>query len=448
MQLTIYRGTREVGGTMIELKTGNTRILLDAGYPLFYHDEVIDDAFWKKPHQELLELGVIPRVKGLYRWEKPEFDAVLISHAHSDHFGLLNHIHPYIPIYLSETTDRLIEMSLTFPIPDYSRRDRRIIEMFEPFSIGDFTIKPYLMDHSAFQAAAFELKCEGKTILYTGDFRGHGRRREYLERFLNEAEKEPDLLLIEGTTLGRTGELEGTEEELAAQFKQIMMNQQGMEKSGIVLCQPTSQNIDRVISFYQAAKACGKIFVMDIYTANLMFKLEKLRKSNLISYSDADDSSLPVPSLWRPDIRVFYPMMLTKKMEKLLGKEYSKRFRAYGISGRAIGRKQKEIVMLVRPSTLADLKFMKLKDGTLIYSQWQAYREKPYQARLEKYLKSRGFSVSYLHTSGHAFEEEIKKVIKELSPKEIVPIHTFCPEAFLQFHPKVSLRKDGIPFDL
>ena len=104
MQITIHRGTHEVGGTMIELNSVNTRILLDAGYPLFYKGEIIDDAMSKRPYQELLELGIIPKVKGLYRWEKPEFDGVLISHAHSDHFGLLRYIHPDIPIYMSETT--------------------------------------------------------------------------------------------------------------------------------------------------------------------------------------------------------------------------------------------------------------------------------------------------------------------------------------------------------
>jgi hypothetical protein len=33
MTAIIYRGTREIGGTLIELCTENTRILLDAGYP-------------------------------------------------------------------------------------------------------------------------------------------------------------------------------------------------------------------------------------------------------------------------------------------------------------------------------------------------------------------------------------------------------------------------------
>ena len=417
MQITIYRGAKEVGGTMIELNTGKTRILLDAGYPLFYHGELIPDEWTKKPYQELLELGVIPKVKGLYRWDDRSFDAVLISHAHSDHFGLLGHIHPTIPIYLSETTNKLIERNLAFPVRGYSRRNRRFIKMYDSFAIGDFTIKPYLMDHSAFQAAAFEIKCEGKTLVYTGDFRGHGRRREYLERFLTETEKEPDLLLIEGTTLGRTGEPEYTEDALTGLFKEVME-----DSGGIVLCQPASQNIDRIITIYKAVKACGKTLVMDSYTADILSELKKL-----------GHTELPVPSLFRPDIRVFHPLKL---------------FGICSISREMIRLRQKQIVMLIRPSMLPELKRIKLEGGTLIYSQWQVYREKPRQVSLEEYLKSRGFSDCYLHTSGHAFEEDIKKVITGLSPKEIVPIHTFCPEAFYQFHNNVTLRHDGIPFAL
>jgi ribonuclease J len=273
------------------------------------------------------------------------------------------------------------------------------------------------MDHSAFQAAAFEIRCEGKRLVYTGDFRGHGRRREYLERFLAEAEKEPDLLLIEGTTLGRTGEAEGTEEALTEAFKKVME-----DSRGIVLCQPASQNIDRIITIYKAAKACGKTMVVDRYTANL---LKELRK---IGYKE-----LPAPSLFRPDIRVYNPL---------------ERLGILGVTGKMIRLRQKQIVMLVRPSMLPALKLMNLEGGVQIYSQWQVYRRKPAQIRLDYYLASRGFTGCYLHTSGHAFEEDIKKVITGLSPKEIVPIHTFCPEAFLSFSDQAALRQDGTPFQL
>ena len=444
MLITIYRGTHEVGGTMIELKTKSTRILLDAGYPLFYDGKVIDDSWVKRPWQELLALGVLPNVKGLYRWDQPEFDGIVISHAHSDHYGLLNYIHPEIPIYLSAVTEKLIEMTLTFPISDFNSRKRILFSMCEPFSIGDFWLKPFLMDHSAYGAGAFEIKGEGKLITYTGDFRGHGRREEYFDYFLKHAEREPDLLLIEGTTLGRAGEKEITEKQLQSLFQEILLTEKG-----IVLCQPSSQNIDRIISFYEAAVKEEKTFVMDIYTANLLYELNKIEKKNCCkSILSRKSRRIPTPGLLHPDIRVYAPLTLTKKMDHVLGPKYGKRFKTCRISRWMIRRKQNRIVMLIRPAMLPDLKMMGLKNGILVYSMWQAYRNKPYQVKLENYLKSKDFSDRYLHTSGHAFKPAIKKVIKGLSPKEIVPIHTFEPEVFFEFSKRVTLRDDGVPFQL
>lgn len=435
MELTIWRGTHEVGGTAIELKTKGKRVLLDAGYPLFFHGELIDDKLIRQPGQKLLQMGVIPDIKGLYCWDQPEFDAVVISHAHSDHFGLLKYIHPGIPVYCTETTKKLIELSLAFPIGNFDRFDWHcfgISALKEPsFSIGDLVFKAFPMDHSAYDAAAFEIKGEGKTILYTGDFRGHGRREKYLDRFIEAAEKGADLLLIEGTTLGRTGETNLTEAEIEKEAEQIMRRSRG-----IVLVQPASQNIDRIISFYHAAKNCGKIFVMDSYTANLFYELNKL------------GNCLPKPSFLEPNIRVFFPSVLTKRMKISFGGRYGRRYRLNSITRSQISKKQKDIVMMVRPSMLSDLKLMGLKNGDFIYSLWQVYRNKPHQEAMENWLKSRGFQDWYLHTSGHAFEPEIRRVIEGLDPKKIIPIHTFCPECFLDFSEKVEVLQDGKPIRL
>ena len=88
MQITIYRGTHEIGGTLVELKSENSRILIDAGYPIFLNNQPIGDEVSSYSYDKLLEVGVLPHIKGLYSWDKPGFDAVVISHAHIDHYGL------------------------------------------------------------------------------------------------------------------------------------------------------------------------------------------------------------------------------------------------------------------------------------------------------------------------------------------------------------------------
>jgi len=66
MNLTIYRGTHEIGGTLIELESGRSRILIDAGYPLFLNNRPIENEVSAYPTEKLLELGVLPYIKGLY----------------------------------------------------------------------------------------------------------------------------------------------------------------------------------------------------------------------------------------------------------------------------------------------------------------------------------------------------------------------------------------------
>ena len=55
-------------------------------------DKPIGDKVKDFPTEKLLKLGVLPNVDGLYTWDTPLFDAVIISHAHIDHYGLLKYI--------------------------------------------------------------------------------------------------------------------------------------------------------------------------------------------------------------------------------------------------------------------------------------------------------------------------------------------------------------------
>lgn len=431
MKITIFRGTKEIGGTLIELKTKAARILIDAGYPLFLNDQPIDDQIAKLPPARLMELGVLPMIKGLYAWDEAGFDAVVISHAHIDHYGLLKYINPEIPVYISAGTRKIIEISQLFKLTDPFSLTMKDFKMYEPFQIGDFTITPYLMDHSAFDAAAFEISAEGKTILYTGDFRGHGRKAVCLDKFIAGAEKHAEVLLIEGTMLGRQEEMVLTESEL----EESLIKAVGDMKAP-VLFQSSSQNIDRIVSFYRASLRLKRLFVIDVYTANVLHELRQL------------GNRLPCPSRDYANIKVFYPYRLTHKIFKDIGEEYARRFSAFHISRQQLNKKQNEIIMAVRPSMLRDIEKCDLSGGLFIYSLWQGYRNSEYQQNFEAYLQRSKFKLDLIHTSGHAAAADIERLIKGLNPQKIIPIHTMVPRAFEGISDKTELKEDGIAFEV
>ena len=61
-------------------------------------------------------------------------------------------------------------------------------------------IEPYRVDHSLSGATGYIIHTSSGTIVYTGDFRFHGRREKETIAFMEACkETKPDLLIIEGT---------------------------------------------------------------------------------------------------------------------------------------------------------------------------------------------------------------------------------------------------------
>ena len=131
MKLTIHRGTHEIGGTCIELQSQNSRILIDFGLPLVDENrEPFDsDRIKNKSKEELIKTRVLHSIKGIYKDEQPLFDAILLSHPHQDHFGLLSYISPEIPIYLSEGCKKLVEISYFFGQTICDLKNTKIVKM-------------------------------------------------------------------------------------------------------------------------------------------------------------------------------------------------------------------------------------------------------------------------------------------------------------------------------
>jgi ribonuclease J len=275
MKAIIHRGAKEIGGSCVEIQSGDSRILIDFGMPLVdkNRERFDSDSIAGKSIDELKTEKTLPDVKGLYKDEKSQIDAILISHSHLDHYGLLDFANNEIPVYISRGAKELVDVTNIFIGKNIQLSNTQTIKHLSPFHIKDFNITPYLVDHSAFDAFAFLIEAEGKRVFYSGDFRGHGRKRKLFDQLIENPPKDIDCLLMEGSMLGRDETAYKKEDDIEARIVEILK-----EQNNITFLFSSSQNIDRLVSAYRACLQTGTTFVIDIYTAFILQKLGEVSK--------------------------------------------------------------------------------------------------------------------------------------------------------------------------
>ena len=413
MKFKIHRGAQEIGGSCVEIWTDSTRVVIDFGMPLVNPDRSRFDsnAIQDKSKDELLSNGILPNIPGLY--EKSDQTALLLSHAHQDHYGLMRYLHRDCKVYLGRATLKLIELTNVFTYQDWTISNACHFESGGSFTFGDIEVTPYLMDHSATDSYAFMIRAGNKTLFYSGDFRLHGRKPGYFEFLRKTASRKVDYLLLEGTTIGRQEQHMLTETEIEEALIDTFR-----KSRGISLIYTSGQNIDRLVSIYKACRRSGKIMTIDFYIANVLKELSK-------------HSAVPHPSPKFPGIRVFYPINLAKMIMMKGKKELLYRFRHYKITRDEINAESGKIVMLVRPSMSDFYKRLdNLGGGYFIYSMWTGYRDDRNTSEFINYFIDKGMTDTVIHTSGHADREGLGKLVDVLQPKYIVPIHTFEPRQY------------------
>ena len=385
MEINIIRGQNQIGGSIIEISSKSTKIILDIGSNL--EDKEI----------------VVPEIDGLFKGET-KYDGVLISHYHSDHVGLATRILHDISIYMGEKSYQIHKVSNEYMRKEYLK-EPKIFKAEEEFHIGDIKITPYLCDHSAFDAYMFLLDCEEKKILYTGDFRSNGRKS--YEPLLRKLPK-VDVLITEGTNLSnnKIGKINLTEKELEKKGIELL---EGNDRPVFVLMAAT--NIDRIVTFYKIANATKRLFLLDTYAGLI---------------TDTVGGNIPNPRTFS-NVRMF----LTNQNKYKILENYPKN---------KIGRKgivNSNFMMCIRSSMKQYLEKyseeFSFEGGTLFYSMWEGYKKEKNTKEFLEFMEEKGVKIISLHTSGHADKKDFDKLIKKVEPKIIIPVHTENSEWFKRY---------------
>ncbi len=124
------------------------------------------------------------------------------------------------------------------------------------------------------------------------------------------------------------------------------------------------------------------------------------------------------------------------------------KYKSYKITKQEISDRSGEIMMMVRPSMLKDLRSIENIEGaTFIYSLWEGYLPDDAMQKMIRFIKKKKMKFYQVHTSGHAEIDTLKKVVKKLKPGRIIPIHTFHPDKYSGlFNRKIEQVSDGEVF--
>ena len=408
LKVCIHRGSRQIGGSCVELRSQGHRLLLDVGMPLDQASE--SDATLP----ESLDLEASEPMAG-----------VAISHPHTDHYGLADRLPPETPFLMGPAAERILQAAAVFTPSGAAFQNVTHFKDRETVAVGSFRVTPYLMDHSAYDSYALHIESDGKGVFYTGDLRAHGRKGALFEKLLRLPPSPVDVLLMEGTTLAREETASGfpSEADLESRLVELFKSTPGMP---LVWC--SGQNIDRLVTVFRAAKRAGRQLILDMYTAHILAATENPR----------------VPQASWDGVRVFLPHFQKLRIKRDESFDIAARYRPHRIFPEDLASVTTTSVMLFRPSMRVDLEKAEcLSDACLIYSMWDGYLQDDSMQPFLDWLNARGMPLHKCHTSGHASVKDLQRLRTTFPGAVVVPIHTPVPDTYDDLFGTVQVHADG-----
>lgn len=409
MKIIIHRGIDQIGGCITEIATNKARILIDLGQNLPDGEGAVNDDLASREAIEKITQGI---------------DAIFYTHYHGDHLGLFHYVPDETPQYIGEVAKQVAlckhrQLSYIKGREELSKEEIGKLEKMgdlipeQIVNVGDIKVIPYFVSHSAYDAYMFLIEADGKRVLHTGDFRGHGYLSKGLLPTIKKlilSQGKVDFLITEGTMLSRSGERVMSENELQREAGEIM----GRYKNVFVMC--SSTDMERLASFYAANKNLrNRPLICDRFQKNV---LEIFTKS-------AGNHT----SLFRFDKAYDFSPTNTKLMDWMEDKGFcmfvraTDKFKDY----------YQTLISRLHPN-----------DTVLIYSMWKEYINDSGKHAIQRYIDfvSMFPHIEKLHTSGHASTEFLAEVCNLANPAlGIIPIHSEDSASYINLPVEEHLRQ-------
>jgi ribonuclease J len=430
LELISYGPENTIGGNCLELILGKSNILFDCGVNYFpFADLPIPP--WTLPEEWLSKIGFYP----LFEEKKAKnINLLLLSHPHVDHYGSIPCLLKSFNLKAMWCGDFALYKINRF-LYGFFKKEHKIMKKFESVIhpdvntlvsgsfMRDVRIYPIKVDHSTLDCYGFLVRTRDYNIFYTGDFESPvtsswGARNGYfLYKSGSRLEKfKINLLITEGTLLGQSskgiGELE---------VKKLIKETINLTIGPVVIVVSTS-NLKRIKTILDTVPQLRKIYVSSYFANNVPIDRLNISKDSLqrivvckdgVKITDLDDAppfSDTVVLLGLEEVFSQWHLSLLTKNEKLWA----------------------------RPSTYI----------LSVDVQYQIYHNKILEI-LTDFLRKNGINIVEAHARGHIDTLDLIKLVEELNPSVIIPIHTQHPEYLKKYFPtQTIIPKQCIPIIL
>lgn len=382
VQIIPLGGLGEIGKNMTVVKYDNHMVLIDAGL-----------AF---PEDDMLGIDiVIPDYSYLIE-NKDMLQGIIVTHGHEDHIGAL----PYVlksldvPIFATRLTLGLIQSKLKET--NLNSMKANVVKPRDVIKLGPFKIEFIRVSHSIPDAVGVAVHTPLGTIVHTGDFKvdhtpvsGEGLD---IHKFAELGEKGVLCLLSDSTNVERPG-YTMSESKVGQTFDEAFRN----AKDRIILATFAS-NVHRIQQAITAA-----------YRSNRKVAVVGRSMVNVVSIA-AELGYLEIPEGTLVDVDEIVSLPGNQACILTTGS-------------------QGEPMSALTRMAMNDHRRVEIQPGdTVIFSANPIPGNEKSVARTIDHLFKQGAnvihdSVSGMHVSGHASQEELKLMLNMVKPQYFMPVH-------------------------
>ena len=384
IKVSFLGGLNEVGKNMTLFEYGEDMFLVDCGL-----------AF---PDQDMLGVDLVLPDYTYVERNADRIRGIVITHGHEDHIGGLPYLLKVlnVPVYGTKLTVGLIQGKLR----EHGLLNSASLNVINPgdvITLGGFTVEAIHVNHSIPDALGLAIRCEGGTIVHTGDFKIDttpidGGMMD-LGRLAEIGQEGVLCLMSDSTNAERPGFTE-SERKVGESFE-TLFRKAGNNR---IIVATFSSNIHRVQQIMNVAASLGR-------------KVALVGRSleNVVSIS-AELGYLNVPEGIVIDINMI------------------NRYPADKLVIITTGSQGEPMSALTRMAFSDHRKVEIHPNDYVIISATPIPGNEKTVSRVVNELMKLGADVVYekmyeVHVSGHACQEELKMIMGIVKPKYFIPVH-------------------------